>query len=226
MADEDPTKLRISIDAKAHVILGDFSRGGKSRVIVKALDHDMQVNSKITPFGIYLPQYDELYLYMATSSVTSDFIVDCLEDFWTSISNRFPIVDTLVLNLDNGPENSSRRTQFIQRLVDFTDLFLINIQLAYYPPYHSKYNPVERVWAILENHWNGALLDSCQTAVKFASTMRYNGSRPTVALVERFYQKGVSLTQKAMSLLEMRLHRLPKLEKWFVSIYPSHHLIL
>jgi transposase len=28
------------------------------------------------------------------------------------------------------------------------------------PPDHSKYNPIERCWGILENHWNGTLLAS------------------------------------------------------------------
>ena len=32
---------------------------------------------------------------------------------------RFPEVTKLVLNLDNGPENHSRRTQFLKRMVEF-----------------------------------------------------------------------------------------------------------
>jgi transposase len=77
--------------------------------------------------------------------VTSDFILDCLEDFWFSQKARFAQVKTLVLNLDNGPENNSRRTQFMKRMTAFVDHFHISIHLAYYPPYHSKYNPIERV---------------------------------------------------------------------------------
>ena len=36
----------------------------------------------------------------------------------------------------------------------------LRVELAYYPPYHSKYNPIERCWGVLENYWNGSLLDS------------------------------------------------------------------
>ncbi|NRB09761.1 MAG: hypothetical protein HRU34_23665, partial [Richelia sp.] len=25
----------------------------------------------------------------------------------------------------------------------------------YYAPYHSKYNPIEGCWGILDQHWNG-----------------------------------------------------------------------
>src|SRR5258708_12760052 len=60
-------------------------------------------------------------------------------------------------------ENHSRRTQFMARLVALADEFGLTIDLAYYPPYHSKYNPIERVWGVLEQHWNGSLLDSPQT---------------------------------------------------------------
>ena len=119
-ADADESTLRISWDAKATIPIGDFSRGGVSRVIVKALDHDfVDGSAKVTPFGLFLPQYNELYLYFTSSKVTSDFIVDCLCDLWTALRERFPQVRTLLINQDNGPENSTRRTQFMKRMADF-----------------------------------------------------------------------------------------------------------
>lgn len=219
-ADEDETMLRISMDAKATVLIGLLSRKGQTRVIVKAFDHDFDPKEKVTPFGIFLPQYNELHLYFTQSRLTSDFIVDCLCDFWSSVQARFPQVKTLVLNQDNGPENHSRRTQFVKRLVDFVDHFQLTVKLAYYPPYHSKYNPIERVWAILEKHWNGSLLDTLDTVLKFARTMTWNGQHPVVRFVKKAYHTGVRLTQKAMAELEKRLQRLPGLEKWFVTISP------
>jgi transposase len=80
--------------------------------------------------------------------------------WWEAVRTRFPHISPLVLNGDNGPENHSRRTQFMQRMVEFVQQYHVPVRLAYYPPYHSKYNPIERCWGILENHWNGALLDS------------------------------------------------------------------
>jgi transposase len=219
-ADEDETILRISMDAKATVLIGLLSRGGKTRVIVKALDHDMEPDEKLTPFGIFLPQYDELYLYFTPSRVTSDFIVDCLCDFWSTVRERFPQVRTLLINQDNGRENHSRRTQFMNRITEFVDEFQVTVQLAYYPPYHSKYNLIERVWGVLENHWNGSLLDTVETALNFAQTMTWNGRHPIVKLVEKTYPTGVRLTPKEMEKLEKRFERLPGLEKWFVRIEP------
>ncbi len=201
--------------------VGLFSRGGRSRVVVKALDHDFKPEKKLTPFGIFLPDLDELYLYFTASRVMSDFIVDCLEACWQQIQGRVPQIRTLLLNLDNGPENHSRRTQFMKRMTDFADTTGLTVALAYYPPYHSKYNPIERVWGVLEQHWNGSLLESVEAVLGFARTMKWKGRQAGVHLVERTYQTGVRLTQKAMTRLEKRFERLAGLERWFVRIEPQ-----
>ena len=210
--------MRISLDAKATVKIGPFSRGGTSRVAVKAADHDFQPAATVTPVGIFLPASDELFLSLVTSKVTSDCLVDCLLQWWTRVRGRFAHITTLVLKLDNGPENHSRRTQFMLRLLEFAQQTGLHLRLAYYPPYHSKYNPVERCWGILENHWNGSLLDSLETVLTFAATMRWKGAHPIVELVTTTYQSGVKLSQEAMAQVEAQLERLPDLEKWFVDI--------
>lgn len=219
-ADADETVLRLSIDTKATILIGAFSRGGYSRLAVKALDHDFKPQQKLTPVGIFLPRYNQLYLYLTTGPVTADLLVDCLHDTWITIEDEFPTVRTLLLNLDNGPENHSRRTQFMKRLTELADTFQLTLDLAYYPPYHSKYNPIERVWGVLEQHWNGSLLDSFSTVVNFARTMTYNGVQPVVNIVKTVYHTGVKLTQQVMDTLELRLDRYPKLEKYFVRITP------
>src|SRR5215471_10704445 len=139
MADAADTMLRISMDAKASVKVGPFARGGKSRVPTIAADHDFHPAATVTPVGIFLPALDELFLYGITSKVTSDWLVDCLRQWWEVVYDRFAHLTTLVINLDNGPENHSRRTQFMRRIVDFAHHTGLTVRLAYYPPYHSKY---------------------------------------------------------------------------------------
>ena len=219
-AADDEHVLRVSIDAKATVKIGPFSRKGKSRTIVNAADHDFKPDAKVTPFGIYLPDHGEFFLYMASSKITSDFIVDCLATFWKTVRSRFPKVTTLLINSDNGPEMHSRRTQLMNRLTAFADQQQLTLKLAYYPPYHSKYNPVERVWGGLEQHWNGSLLDSIDTVLSFARTFTWRSQQPAVTHIERIYETGVKLSQKAMAQLEQRFQRLTGLEKWFVTIKP------
>jgi len=207
------------MDAKATVKIGPFARGGKSRADVKAADHDFQPEGSITPVGIFLPATDDLFLYGVTSKVTSDCLVDRLAQWWMAVRERFAHITTLVINLDNGPENHSRRTQFMQRMVAFVQEYEVSVRLAYYPPYHSKYNPVERCWGILENHWNGALLDSIDAVLHFATSMTWKGEHPVVELVTTTYQTGVKLTKEAMEVLETQLTRCPELPKWFVDIH-------
>jgi transposase len=181
---------------------------------------DGQSQTDPIPLGIFLPQPDRLYLYFTDSQLTSDFMVDCLEDCWRQMRQEFPHVRTLVLNLDNGPENHSRRTQFMKRLTAFVDHFHMTVNLAYYPPYHSKYNPIERVWGVLENHWNGSLLDSCETVLRFAQTFTFRGQLPLLHWLKTVYLTGIRLTQRQMACLETRLERFPALPKWFVRITP------
>ena len=102
--------LRLSLDAKATVKIGPFSRGGKNRVQMKACDHDFASGAKLTPYGILLPELEELFIYCTTSKVTSDFIIDILEIWWESNRERFVSVQTLLLNRNflhtNEPKNS------------------------------------------------------------------------------------------------------------------------
>ncbi len=217
-ADRADDMLRISIDAKATVNVGPFSRRGKSRTKTKAADHDFKPEATLTPFGIFLPEHDDLWLHLACSKITSDFIVDRLEQWWQEVRLRFLGVKALVINLDNGPENHSRRTQFLKRIVAFAEQSGLRVHLAYYPPYHSKYNPIERCWGILEMHWNGSLLDSIAAVVGLAESMTWKGKHPVVRLVEATYATGVRLKPGEMKALESGVKRLPTLERWFVEI--------
>jgi transposase len=209
------------MDAKATVKVGPFARGGKSRIPTAAADHDFQPLAKVTPVGILLPATDELFLYGVTSRVTSDCLADCLVQWWKQVCPRFTHIATLVINLDNGPENHSYRTQFLHRMVEFAHTFGVTVRLAYYPPYHSKYNPIERCWGRLEQHWNGSILDTVDTVLRFAETMTWKGVRPIVESVTTTYKTGVKLTKAAMSAVEAQVTRQPQLGRWFVDIVPS-----
>ncbi len=192
--------------------------GEKNRVTTLAADHDFQPVATLTPVGIFLPQYNQLYLFFVTSKVTADCLVDLLENWWHEVKDQFAQISKWVINADNGPENHSRRTQFMYRLVNWVNTAQIPIQLAYYPPYHSKYNSVERTFGWLEQHWNGSLLDTIDTVLNFAQSLEFKGQRPVVKLVTQVYENGVKLSQHAMTKLEKQFQRLPGLEKWFVEI--------
>ena len=221
-SDADPASLRVSLDAKAKLAIGEFSRHGKSRgrTAKRAADHDMHPSLKLVPYGILEVLSGQVTLVFGTSHETSDFIVDCLELWWEHARPRYPHITELVLNLDNGPNSASTRTQFIRRITAFSDASGLRIRLAYYPPYHSKYNPIERCWGILEEHWNGEILDSVEKALNWAETMTWKGIQPVVHFWDKVYAKGVRLTKKEMQPYNERLERSLELPKWDVVINP------
>jgi hypothetical protein len=222
-ADDDAETLRISLDTKAKVKIGEFSRGGlaRGRAAVRAADHDMHPAAVLAPAGILEVDSGQLNIVFGTSRDTSDFVADCLELWWTNRRAAYPGMRRLLIDLDNGPEIASSRTQFMKRLVDFSDRHQLTLELAYYPPYHSKYNPIERCWGILENHWNGALLTSIDTALDWARTMTWRGVRPLVQLLEGTYETGIRLSKSAFQPIATRLKRSDILPKWSVVIQPN-----
>ena len=163
---------RWSVDCKATVKSGDFSRGGQTRGNDQALDHDLGCEEKYTPCGIVDEDSAQLDMIFGSSYQTSDFIVDALEAKWNRLEAQEQAeVSALQIKMDNGPESSGRRTQFLYRMVQFADAIGKPIQLLYYPPYHSKYNPIERCWGILELHWNGTKLIDAETMLEWAKSM-------------------------------------------------------
>ena len=85
--------------------------------MTEAEDHDLGVKEKLAPFGFFLPEHNDLFLFFTSGYVNSDFIVDRLEEIWPVIHEKYG-ADILTINADNGMENSSSRTQFIKRLVE------------------------------------------------------------------------------------------------------------
>jgi DDE family transposase len=211
----------VSIDCKATVNIGPFSRGGQSRGDNKASDHDLGCKEKYIPCGIVDEDTGQLSVTFGSSFKTSDFIVDTLAAWWQGLTAaEQAVIDRVQIKMDNGSESSGVRTQFLHRMVQFVDQIGKPIQLLYFPPYHSKYNPIERCWGILEQHWNGTQLINVDTMLAWAQSMTWKGLHPLVTLSRMVYQKGVALSKAAMRAVEVRLERDPLLPKWDIMIRP------
>jgi len=212
----------LSIVCKATVHLGAVSRGGLTRGDHKACDHDLGLKEQYLPCGIVDEAKGQLRITFGSSYKTSDFIVDALEAWWSALDETEQVPLTrLQIKMDNGPESSGRRTQFLHRMVGFCDAIGKPIQLLYYPPYHSKYNPIERCWGILELHWNGTKLVDVETMLEWAKSMTWKSIHPIVEFSRKVYQKAVTLSKKAMREVEARLERHPELSKWDILIRPA-----
>ena len=213
---------RWSIDCKATVKIGDFSRGGVTRGDNRASDHDLGCEEKYIPCGIVDEESAELTITFGSSYKTSDFIVDTIEAKWNAMDAPEKAETSLIqIKMDNGPESSGRRTQFLSRMVELSESIHRPIQLLYYPPYHSKYNPIERCWGILELKWNGTKLIDAETMLGWAKKITWKGLHPVVNLSRKVYEKGISLSKAAMAVVEARLKRHPKLPKYDILINPA-----
>ena len=162
-----------------------------------------------------------LTLLFTSSRETSDFWVDALQVWWLSVQAAVGSSKRLVIYLDNGPNNSGSRTQFLKRMVAFADWSGLEIRLVYYPPYHSKYNPIERCWSALEQKWGGTLLNGLKVILQQARRMSWMKQHPVVKRLEGDYAEGVRLSKKEMKPFEARLQRSAALPKYDITIKPQ-----
>ena len=112
-ADRADDILRLSLDAKATVPIGPFARRGYSRTRTRGADHDFKPEGKLTPFGIFRPQTDDLWFYMAYSKDDQRLHRGPPGAVVAGGAAPGPPSEDAAADLDNGPENHSRRTQFL-----------------------------------------------------------------------------------------------------------------
>ncbi len=122
--------------------------------------------------------------------------------------------------MDGGSAVRSNRTQFIKRIAQFCQTTGLKVQLIYYLPYHSKYNPIERCWAALESYWNGTILGSVEDGLQWAARMTWHGFEPLVHLVEGIYLKKVKVSKDDLEPYQQQWQRSEQLPKWDITVVP------
>lgn len=160
-----------------------------------------------------------LHLYFGTAE-TSDFWCDCLKAWWESVRSANKGIRRLVIYLDNGPKNSGVRKLFMTRLVEFADWSGQELHLIYYPPYHSKYNPIERCWSSLQQKCNGVILTCWKVVQKCAERMKWNGLHPTVQWIDSVVTP--EPTKEEWKLVCERTERSQSLPKYDLIIKPKN----
>lgn len=185
----------------------------------KGWDHDPPAKEKVVPFGILVLLTGALTLIFGNKE-TSDAWADALQMWWRQARSGLGHIKRLVIYLDNGPKNSGRRTQFLKRMVQFADETGLTIRLTYFPPYHSKYNRVERCWSALQKKWNGTLLNCLKVILQGALRMTWKRMHPIVKRLHGHYPDGVRVGRKEMKLYEARMLRSATLPKYDITIKP------
>lgn len=210
----------ISIDDKNRKKIGNISDNGYSWFNRQALDHDTNFNYTIVPFGILDLKTNETFVYCNKGSSTANFKVDCIDNYLMKKKETFNI-KRLIIFLDNGPENSSRRTLWIKCLIDLSKKYNISIELVYYPPYHSKYNPIERYWARLQLSWNGLIINTIDKLIETINKVNWKGVYTQATLINKEYKKGIGIDKTDIKILERKhVYREEGIEKWSLVITP------
>lgn len=170
----------ISIDTKKKELIGNFKRNGKvlSKGQPKSLDHDFASFSdgQIIPHGIYDVTKNVGYMTIGTSHDTSKFVCDNIYRVWEKhLQEQYWGAHTLVVMCDGGGSNASSHHIVKQDLMSLADKLNMNILVMHYPPYCSKFNPIEhRLFAHITRSWSGAPLlsvnDAAQRAARTTTT--------------------------------------------------------
>ena len=222
-AKANPAILRLSIDTKAKVKIGNLSRGGYCRALhtLSAEDHDQHWDATLVPLGIYEVNTEQVSIFFGNSLQTSDFITEGLEQWWLLRKDKLGHHEQIMIDLDNGQSSAGNTRRFVRQMVAFAKTINMPVQLVYYPPYHSKYNKVERVWAVLENYWRGLILDTVDNTLKIAGQMTWKGVQPIVRLIDKVYQKGLPVPSKReLKELHRFIRRHDTLKKWDIHFSP------
>ena len=148
---EMPDNPIISIDTKKKEVLGELTRNQavltQGEEAVPVYDHDYRnlATGKAIPHGIYDVKLNEGYLSLGNSHETAEFVVDNLAWWWETYGKYFyPRATRILILCDSGGANGHRHHLFKKCLQEWAQKIGIKLVIAHYPPYCSKYNPIER----------------------------------------------------------------------------------
>lgn len=217
-----------SVDTKAKEFLGRLFRKGRIRGsrALKAFDHDFPswADGVLIPHGIYDPVRHRGHVNIGLSHDTTDFACDSLRWYWNRIGQQcYPHADAMLLLLDCGGSNAASKYLFKHGLQSMADHTGLTIQVAHYPSYCSKYNPIERrFFPHLSRVCTGQLFDALHTVVDLMRTASTTtGLRTTVNVIRRIYETGKTATEALKAHIRSTVQFADFLPKWNYSFIPG-----
>jgi len=187
----------VSIDAKKKENIGNLYRDGKLECVetITVYDHDFPhlAEGKVNLYTIYDLKNNEAFVYIGTSHDTSDFVCDAIKAWWTARGKRhYPDATSLLCLADSGGSHSSRHHVFKESLQRLSNVIDMEIRMAHYPPYTSKWNPVEhRVFPHITRAMSGVVLDSVERVkVLIKKTTTTTGLKVFARVSKKVYETG------------------------------------
>jgi hypothetical protein len=210
----------ISIDTKKKELVGgNLHRNGAvyCTQAIETSDHDYPylADFKIAPHGIYDMKKNKAYINIGLSSETAEFVCDSLKIWWKNHGkNEYPKAQEILIFCDAGGANSYRHNIFKVELQKLINEIKIPIKIVHYPPYTSKWNPIEhRVFPHITKALDGVPLNTVNDAKnKIESAKTKTGLSVIADVIEKQYQKGKKVAKGFMDHLEIKFgDSLPRL---------------
>ena len=187
----------ISMDTKKKEMLGNFYREGVTDAVEPTVvnDHDFSSASdgKVIPHGIYDLGRNEASLHLNTSHDTSEFACESIRLWWHEQGlSQYPNADEMLILCDGGGSNSASHYLFKEDLQALSNRLNLGLRIAHYPPYCSKYNPIEhRVFPHVTRACKGVPLDCVETAKHYIEkTETTTGLKVVVRIIDKVFETG------------------------------------
>ena len=185
----------VSMDTKKKEHLGNLYRDGQLYTLeeVRTLDHDFVSYAEgiVIPHSIYDLKHNSGYINLGTSHDTSEFACDSLRNWWYNQGRvLYPEATALLILCDGGGSNSSRHYIFKEDLLKLADEIGMDIRIAHYPPYCSKYNPIEhRLFPHVARACQGVVFENIELVKELMSqTSTTKGLIVTVDIIDKVYE--------------------------------------
>ena len=216
----------LSIDTKKKELLGNFYRAGllDTQETIETNDHDFVSKGKGTliPHGLYDVARNEGFVHLNTSHDTTELACDSIATWWEQHGRgRYPEAKKLLLLCDGGGSNSASKYVFKEDLQKLATRLGLEIRVAHYPPYCSKYNPIEhRLFAHVSRATRGVVFHTLETAKHYIEkTETTTGLKVIVDVLDKAYATGrkcLAGFKKTMKILFDDL-----LPKWNYTAVPA-----
>jgi transposase len=187
----------ISLDSKKKEHLGNFYRDGQLYTLaeIQTWDHDFksQATGIIIPHSLYDVHLNVGYIQIGTSHDTSEFACDSFRHWWYTYGHKlYPKATSILVLCDGGGSNSSRHYIFKADLQQLADEIGIEIRIAHYPPYCSKYNPIEhRLFPHVTRACQGVIFTSTELVKELMDkTHTKTGLKAFVHIIDKVYHIG------------------------------------
>lgn len=192
----------ISIDTKKKEFIGDFYRNGLlyTQHVIKTNDHDFGslADGVVIPHGIYDIRHNTGYINIGTTKDTSEFACDSIKNWWNKQGRvDYPYATSILILCDSGGSNNCRHFIFKHDIQNLVNEIGVEIRIAHYPPYTSKYNLIEhRLFPHVTRACQGVVFRSVKLVKELIEkTKTSTGLKVKVDIIDKVYETGRKVSQ-------------------------------